>query len=1247
MKSRTVLFLGMACVIATGLCLSSGQAFGTPYQGVSDVSWGRFAAWSTMKSDLEYFEEDLVKRIYADRIEKTHKDLEYDESGVNLPYIWTLHFGATSGECDPDSIPDFDDDLESDTSSVNIWPEEQNWVYKKFAVVREGAPVGGQSPPDQDHHYRNREYTYTVSVNSLGPGTRIQTKNPIFYLENNADKDDHKNHGFGYAACRYSWWPWGPVKVKGDFSDNPETFWGMFIRENWILFFDSQSSKYTKIIPVLVSFSDRPYQIRCDADYIEVDFNDNDEKTIFISLPFGADGVDTTSVFDPEDPWTDGLPQDVIDRCRLINRMVNNWPVDVDEDFKFEETTPGEPDRVFISNQFTYSYMGGYWGVSNEPYSLIPPLVALAEQVGLDVTIPSRYMTQQAVDIGFPTKSGPLLMVDLSDSVEYEIPGAPEHDVHLVGVAGETEWKQRVNRMVNQAALDSDNYSKLLGGIFTNANNRGETASLAMTRDWTQAHYVDWMKQIITKRIIKLLPPPGIPLEWDQMDWEGINPPGEGEWPRFWAYMFKDVPKRVPFDIDAQMGVILEFIYEYGLWSGDWETLDDHWTSSPHEILNIPEFFKPLEIFHDWAYMAISHDVFGGEGAHMDMFPAQLAGYDAFAKIAAALGHDEEAARGRYLAAKAQIPFVTRWAAKAYVSYYYHTFEDQIIKGFGEEDPSGPLANNEIRTIENWADWTISGERIHLLGYDILRTMVDDQSSFESALESFYALAEDYLNPLGSHKIAGFAEDKLYSFYKWKDRLTGMNQETLTALIEKTYTDRMQDPSTGSIKGASFLYYKCRATDWGSGTRYCSVAGDGSPRIAETFPLMPAIVEAYGVPVRVGAWAPARLNTASYDPGTETFTAEFELVSSIPGAPDPIVRLQVDTQPSQVTVDGGSGTITYDPLWQVVEIPLTGNGPWTVAAVIPPVSGTGWDPAYAEPNLISDPGFEDSGSSQSLDEVLPNMELGWGSWAPDGHVYTTNEESHSGDQCALLTIPEEDDLTQLYQYVWVKPTESVDEILINLDFWYKVDGDEKLKLGIAEFPNEIGPYEYYHGTSLLQKDLIWEWDPEDPEGYEGPWQHFSKENLRVTPESSVVEVRFTFTGRAPFIEGEHEMYLDDVVLTCPILDEGGGGNGGEPPIHEVSSPLPVLSNVTVRPNPFNPSTVIGFQLGQSNRVSLKIYDALGRVVRTLVEKRLPAGNHSITWDGSNNNGEPSASGVYFYKLSVADKVVRGKLALLK
>lgn len=83
------------------------------------------------------------------------------------------------------------------------------------------------------------------------------------------------------------------------------------------------------------------------------------------------------------------------------------------------------------------------------------------------------------------------------------------------------------------------------------------------------------------------------------------------------------------------------------------------------------------------------------------------------------------------------------------------------------------------------------------------------------------------------------------------------------------------------------------------------------------------------------------------------------------------------------------------------------------------------------------------------------------------------------------------------------------------------------------------------------------------------------------------------------------------------------------------------------PNPFNPSTTINFEAPKAAQVSLKIYDTLGREVRTLFDGRLEAGTHNKVWDGKDNNGMTISSGVYFVKMTSADFESAKRMLLVK
>jgi photosystem II stability/assembly factor-like uncharacterized protein len=83
------------------------------------------------------------------------------------------------------------------------------------------------------------------------------------------------------------------------------------------------------------------------------------------------------------------------------------------------------------------------------------------------------------------------------------------------------------------------------------------------------------------------------------------------------------------------------------------------------------------------------------------------------------------------------------------------------------------------------------------------------------------------------------------------------------------------------------------------------------------------------------------------------------------------------------------------------------------------------------------------------------------------------------------------------------------------------------------------------------------------------------------------------------------------------------------------------------PNPFNPETTVSFDLPASGKVTLTIYNTLGQVVKTLYNGNFNAGSHTVKWDGRNDYGFSSPSGIYFCKMKAGDYNNVKKMILMR
>jgi len=116
----------------------------------------------------------------------------------------------------------------------------------------------------------------------------------------------------------------------------------------------------------------------------------------------------------------------------------------------------------------------------------------------------------------------------------------------------------------------------------------------------------------------------------------------------------------------------------------------------------------------------------------------------------------------------------------------------------------------------------------------------------------------------------------------------------------------------------------------------------------------------------------------------------------------------------------------------------------------------------------------------------------------------------------------------------------------------------------------------------------------------------------------------------------------------PIQD-GFLATAVENPSNQSSPPVFVNALSQNRPNPFNPETVIGFNVpgGAPALVRLRVYTVDGRLVRTLVSRRLDPGYHEARWNGRDDRGVGVATGVYICRAEIGSATLTRKMALLR
>jgi len=119
-----------------------------------------------------------------------------------------------------------------------------------------------------------------------------------------------------------------------------------------------------------------------------------------------------------------------------------------------------------------------------------------------------------------------------------------------------------------------------------------------------------------------------------------------------------------------------------------------------------------------------------------------------------------------------------------------------------------------------------------------------------------------------------------------------------------------------------------------------------------------------------------------------------------------------------------------------------------------------------------------------------------------------------------------------------------------------------------------------------------------------------------------------------------------------VIAPGGKGNGDDQgeEVQGATGKVTVPNSFALDqnyPNPFNPTTEISFSIGEASHVSLEIYNVLGEKVTTLLNDYMAVGQHTVTWNSVNDNGQAVSSGIYYYRLSAGSFSATKKMLLIK
>lgn len=258
----------------------------------------------------------------------------------------------------------------------------------------------------------------------------------------------------------------------------------------------------------------------------------------------------------------------------------------------------------------------------------------------------------------------------------------------------------------------------------------------------------------------------------------------------------------------------------------------------------------------------------------------------------------------------------------------------------------------------------------------------------------------------------------------------------------------------------------------------------------------------------------------------------------------------------------------------------------------------------------------------------------WGIPTEDGGP----ADVHSGEKCWGTNIDDVyDGNSNRYLYSDIYQIGDPANAAIKFYHWYEIkDGWDggNVQLTVNEGDWElIYPEDGYPDNSVVALS--------GSAGYTGDSDGWEVAMFDISEWVSVndeIQVRFRFASTNSQKRG---WFIDDFILH---------GNTEEPSVidSDESAAAPLSYRLYRNyPNPFNPTTTIQYDLPESAKISLKIYDISGKLIRTLKDDTQDAGYHSIVWNGTDDTGNKVNSGIYIYRLESKDYTENHRMILLK
>ncbi|HEX9971458.1 MAG TPA: FlgD immunoglobulin-like domain containing protein [bacterium] len=227
-------------------------------------------------------------------------------------------------------------------------------------------------------------------------------------------------------------------------------------------------------------------------------------------------------------------------------------------------------------------------------------------------------------------------------------------------------------------------------------------------------------------------------------------------------------------------------------------------------------------------------------------------------------------------------------------------------------------------------------------------------------------------------------------------------------------------------------------------------------------------------------------------------------------------------------------------------------------------------------------------------------------------------------------------------FYW-KEAKELDTGIMDYQLQVKAEPGNKIIFNESVGNKLSGSITCYSGFSLFARVQA-----KNGAGLIGGWSAWSNGIIINSPDSSDSKIA-DGSGREKMPDrksssGDASDNSEEIDATTGNSERDDGLSGTESAIIELPNSFRLSQNY---PNPFNSATAINYQLSEDAYVVIKIFNAQGLEIRTLVDEYKTTGYYTAPWDGKNNNNDRVVSGIYLYRMHAGNHIDTKKMTILK